>query len=139
MKKLIPWSLLQTLPNLQMLGVTYCKEIEEIIGDGDDDGSPALNCSADVTMPKLKILKLEYLPELKSICKGIMICDSIENIEIKQCRKLKKVPPLDGQPPPPPSLKEIKVAQIEKEWWESLEWEHPNANNFLQPFVKFVA
>ncbi|KAL2472895.1 putative disease resistance protein [Forsythia ovata] len=138
-KKLIPWSLLQTLPNLQKLRVMSCNEIEEIIGDDDDDGSPVINNSADVTMPRLKILQLVGLPKLKSICKGMMICDSIEKIVIIQCRKLKKVPPLDGQSSPPPSLKEIKVAQIDEEWWESLEWEHPNANNFLQPFVNFVS
>ncbi|KAL2531069.1 putative disease resistance protein [Forsythia ovata] len=137
MKKIIPWSLLQTLPNLQKLEVNYCKEIEEIIGDEDDDGSPVINSSAEVTMPRLKKLTLVNLPELKSICKGMMICDSIENIKIMLCTNLKKVPPLDGQPSPPPSLKKINVHADEKEWWESLEWEHPNANNFLQPFVNF--
>ncbi|KAL2530126.1 putative disease resistance protein [Forsythia ovata] len=137
MKKLIPWSLLQTLPNLQKLGVISCKEIEEIIGDEDDDGSSVINSSAEVIMPRLKKLRLLHLPELKSICKGMMVCDSIENIIIMSCTNLKKVAPLDGQPSPPPSLKEIKVYADEKEWWDSLEWEHPNANNFLQPFVKF--
>ncbi|KAL2523655.1 putative disease resistance protein [Abeliophyllum distichum] len=138
MKKLITWSLLQTLPNLQKLDVRFCNEIEEIIGDDDDDGSPVINSTADVTMPGLKILKLVGLPELKSICKWMMICDSIEKIEIIMCTKLKKVPPLDGQPSPPPSLKEIKLLEKEREWWESLEWEHPNASNFLQPFVCFT-
>ncbi|KAL2528939.1 putative disease resistance protein [Forsythia ovata] len=137
MKKLIPWSLLQTLPNLQKLEVTSCKEIEEIIGDEDDDGSPVINSSAEVTMPRLKKLKLWDLPELKSIYKEMMICDSIEKIIIMSCTNLKKVAPLDGQPSPPPSLKEIQVYADGKEWWESLEWEHPNANNFLRPFVKF--
>ncbi|KAL2529242.1 disease resistance protein RPS2-like [Forsythia ovata] len=116
MKKLIPWSLLQTLPNLQKLQVISCKEIEEIIGDEDDDGSPVINSSAEVTMPRLKILLLVDLPKLKSICKGMMICDSIENIIIMRCTNLKKVAPLDGQPSPPPSLKKIKVDAEEKEW-----------------------
>ncbi|KAL2506239.1 Uncharacterized protein Adt_21860 [Abeliophyllum distichum] len=136
MKKLIPWSLLQTLPILQKLEVTYCQEIEEIIGDENDDGSLVIN-SAELTMPRLKKLELRHLPKLKSICKGMMICDSIENIILTSCTNLKKVPSLDGQPSPPPSLKEIEVYVGDKEWWESLEWEHPNANNFLQPFVKF--
>ncbi|KAL2506346.1 Uncharacterized protein Adt_21967 [Abeliophyllum distichum] len=137
MKKLIPWSLLQTLSNLQTLEVMSCDEIEELIGDEDDDGSLVINSSAEVTMLRLKILKLEYLRKLKSICKGTMICDSIENIIIMLCTNLKKLPPLDGQPSPPPSLKKIQVCEDDREWWESLEWEHPNANNFLQPFVNF--
>ncbi|KAL2531071.1 putative disease resistance protein-like [Forsythia ovata] len=70
MKKLIPRSLLQTLPNLQNLKVRHCEEIEEIIGDEDDDGSPVINSSAEVTMPRLKKLELVDLPKLKSICKG---------------------------------------------------------------------
>ncbi|KAL2506353.1 putative disease resistance protein [Abeliophyllum distichum] len=137
MKKVIPWSLLQTLPNLQKLEVMKCYNMEEIIGDEDDDGSSVINSSAEVTMPRLKILWLWHLPKLKSICKGMMICDSIERIKILRCTNLKKVAPLDGQPSPPPSLKVIQVDKDQKEWWESLEWEHPNANNFLQPFVKF--
>ncbi|KAL2531083.1 putative disease resistance protein [Forsythia ovata] len=138
MKKLIPRSLLQTLPNLQNLEVKFCEEIEEIIGDEDDDGSPVINSSAEVTMPRLKKLRLGVLPKLKSICKGRIVCDSIENIIIRLCMNLKKVAPLDRQPSPPPSLKEIILHPYEKEWCESLEWEHPNANNFLQPFVEFV-
>ncbi|KAL2530128.1 putative disease resistance protein [Forsythia ovata] len=51
------------------------------------------------------------------------------------CTNLKKVAPLDGQPSPPPSLKEIQIYADGKKWWESLEWEHPNANNFLRPFA----
>ncbi|KAL2472898.1 putative disease resistance protein [Forsythia ovata] len=70
-----------TLHNLRKLDVSCCKEIEEIIGD-DDDGGLDINSSVDVTLPRLKILQLLNLPELKSICKGMMICDSIERIQI---------------------------------------------------------
>ncbi|KAJ6854652.1 hypothetical protein NC651_039563 [Populus alba x Populus x berolinensis] len=57
----------------------------------------------------------------------------------ESCEKLKRMPiylPLleNGQPSPPPSLKEIFV--YPKKWWESVvEWEHPNAKDVLRPFV----
>ncbi|OWM66610.1 hypothetical protein CDL15_Pgr013827 [Punica granatum] len=41
---------------------------------------------------------------------------------------------------PPPSLKEIVLidevdVNIEKQWWESLEWVHPEAKTTLEPYV----
>ncbi|CAI9776501.1 unnamed protein product [Fraxinus pennsylvanica] len=116
MKKLLQWSLVQNLHNLQKLDVYNCDEMVEIIGDDDDDHygrDPTVNSSANVTLPKLKDLSLYKLSKLKSICKGNMNCDSIESISIHECTELKKVPLhlqilLDGQPSAPAFLKDIK-------------------------------
>jgi len=44
------------------------------------------------------------------------------------------LPVLDnGRPSPPPSLEEIYVDP--KEWWESVEWDHPNSKDALLPFL----
>jgi len=53
----------------------------------------------------------------------------IHDITVTSCEKLKRMAicfPLleNGQPSPPPSLKNI------------VEWEHPNAKDVLRPFVK---
>ncbi|GKV44463.1 hypothetical protein SLEP1_g51647 [Rubroshorea leprosula] len=142
MRKLLPLELLQALQNLEEIGVWNCTEMEEIIASSD---SGASSDKFTFTFPKLRMLKLGNLPKLKSICsaKGVMIYDSIEEIKINTCPELKKNPfqlPLldNGQPSPPPRLTAIKIHRIYSEgWWESVEWDHPNAKNLLQPYLKY--
>ncbi|GLU15751.1 hypothetical protein SLE2022_322190 [Rubroshorea leprosula] len=137
MRKLLPFELLQAFQNLEEIRVTHCQQMEEIIASSDSYAS-----SDKFTFPKLRILALANLPQLKSICsaKGVMVCDSIEEIIISGCRELKRIPvqlPLldNGQPSPPPCLREINVDRDAKEWWESVEWDH---KNLLHPFLKYL-
>jgi disease resistance protein RPS2 len=139
MKKLLP---LVLLPNLEKLVVQECEKMEEIIGTTDEEiSSSSSNPTTEFILPKLRVLRLRFLPELKSICGANVICDSLEEIQVDTCEKLKRIPiclPLleNGQPSPPPSLKEIY--SITEEWWETVvEWEHPNAKDVLRPFVHF--
>jgi disease resistance protein RPS2 len=112
----------------------------EIIGTTDEESSTS-NSITEVILPKLRTLILEWLPELKSICSAKLTFNSLKEIEVDRCEKLKRIPiclPLleNGQPSPLPSLKTIEVRP--KEWWETVvEWEHPNAKDVLRPFVKF--
>ncbi|GKV15042.1 hypothetical protein SLEP1_g25844 [Rubroshorea leprosula] len=133
MRKLLPLELLQAFQNLEEIDVYRCEQMEEIIASLDSDAS-----SDKFTFPRLRTLWLANLPQLKSICsaKGVMVCDSIEEIKIWKCREVNRIPvqlPLldNGQPSPPPRLREI---EIDKEWWESVEWDH---KNLLQPFLKY--
>ncbi|GLU15772.1 hypothetical protein SLE2022_322390 [Rubroshorea leprosula] len=107
--------------------------MEEIIVSLYSDAS-----SNKFTFPKLRILLLAYLPQLKSICgaKRVVVCDSIEVIVVFECRELKRIlvqlPLLDNsQASPPPRLREIRIDEESKEWWESMEWDHPNSKNLL--------
>jgi disease resistance protein RPS2 len=140
MKKLFPLVLLPNLVNLEMIEVFGCEKMEEIIGTTDEESSTS-NSITEVILPKLRILKLIHLPELKSICSAKLICNSLEHISVWYCEKLKRMPiclPLleNGQPSPPLSLGEIVV--YPEEWWETVvEWEQPNAKDVLRPFVKF--
>uniref|UniRef100_A0A2N9HK72 Disease resistance protein At4g27190-like leucine-rich repeats domain-containing protein n=1 Tax=Fagus sylvatica TaxID=28930 RepID=A0A2N9HK72_FAGSY len=92
-----------------------------------------------ITLPRLKTLRLEALPELKSICSSskVISWDSLKQILIQRCPKLKRLPLslplLNGQLSPPPSLKKIEA---EEEWWESLEWDSQDTKNVLQPFLR---
>jgi len=44
----------------------------------------------------------------------------------------------NGQPSPPPSLRDIYIEP--EEWWESVVlWEHPNAKDVLRRFVSFLS
>ncbi|GLU15398.1 hypothetical protein SLE2022_318930 [Rubroshorea leprosula] len=141
MRKLFPLELLQALQNLEEIRVDHCKQMEEIIASSDSDDTS----SDKFIFPKLKKLKLSHLDQLKSICsaKGVLVCDSIEVIQIIKCPKLRRTPlqlPLldNDQPSPPPCLRKIEIDDESKEWWESVvELDHPNAKNILQPFLKF--
>ena len=142
MKKLFPLVLLPNLVNLERIEVMLCEKMEEIIGTTDEEiSSSSSNPITEFILPKLRILRLRSLPELKSICGAKVICDSLEEIEVDTCEKLRRIPiclPLleNGQPSPPPSLKRIDIHP--KEWWETVvEWEHPNAKDVLLPFVRF--
>jgi len=139
MKKLFPLVLLPNLVNLERIEVSFCEKMEEIIGTTDEESSTS-NSITEVILPKLRSLALYVLPELKSICSAKLICNSLEDIKLMYCEKLKRMPiclPLleNGQPSPPSSLKKILAGP--KEWWETVvEWEHPNAKDVLRPFVK---
>ncbi|KAA8548710.1 hypothetical protein F0562_000394 [Nyssa sinensis] len=158
LKKLFSPRLLQHLHNLKHISICNCKQMEEVIIAGYEERTDAnANASnsnhsssnninqdtdtdtADITLPMLTSLTLRDLPELKSIYSGMTVCDSIEKIDLRRCPQLKRLPlslpMLNGQPSHPPVLREIVVDS--EEWWESLEWDHPNSKNVLQPFIKF--
>ncbi|KAL9170523.1 hypothetical protein ABFS82_04G150000 [Erythranthe guttata] len=123
-------------PYLEELWIIGCPDIEVII---------QAVASENVDLPKLKSLEIRDLPKLKNICEAKMMCGSIEKIELWGCPLLKKLPLhfpgelVDGQMnySPPPALEEIVIMENEREWWESLEWDHPSHGNLLQPFLTF--
>ncbi|GLU24214.1 hypothetical protein SLE2022_401660 [Rubroshorea leprosula] len=127
--------LLHYFQSLETINVSNCWQMEELI-------SSSAHEEEKVTLPKLQSLELTYLNELKSICSSssVLICDSIQSLRISRCQKLKRIPlnfpSLDNaQSSHPSSRKEIVVDT--KEWWESLEWDNPNAKDILLPLCKF--
>ncbi|GLT96030.1 hypothetical protein SLE2022_136790 [Rubroshorea leprosula] len=139
-KKFIPsWKLLGYLQSLERIDVQGCEELEEIIASDPEEGGDIIK---KLILPKLELLWLYKLPALKSICSrsAVMVCDSLEDIYISNCKCLRRIPlslPLvdNAQPSPPPSLKKIRLSP--QEWGESLEWDHPNAKEVLRPMVQF--
>ncbi|XVE50290.1 hypothetical protein DITRI_Ditri01bG0149900 [Diplodiscus trichospermus] len=132
---------LGNLQNLKFLYVVGCEEIEEIIASEselEEEGASSFK----FTLPKLCWLELCNLPALKSICgaNGVVICDSIVQIDIINCPELKRIPlnlPLqdDGQPSPPPCLETICISSEPEEWWQLVEWDHPSAKSLLEPYI----
>ncbi|GLU24202.1 hypothetical protein SLE2022_401550 [Rubroshorea leprosula] len=127
--------LLRYFQSLQTIEVRWCLQMEKLI-------SSSAHEEEKLTLPKLQSLELTRLPLLKSICSSssVLICDSIQSLRIAYCEKLKRIPlnfPLldNAQSSHPPSLKEIVV--FPKAWWESLEWDDPNAKGILLPFCEF--
>ncbi|CAA3021149.1 probable disease resistance At5g63020 [Olea europaea subsp. europaea] len=134
-KKVFPQSLVHDFHNLEHFAVHNCAQMEEIIEDDKNEG-------ADIALPRLKRFCLTNMPQVKSICKGKMICYSIQYIRLGGIKNIKEFPlylPLldDGQLSHPPSLPTIRIDREEKEWWESLKWPHHNAKNVLQRLVEF--
>ncbi|KAK9229648.1 hypothetical protein WN944_022612 [Citrus x changshan-huyou] len=145
LKNLFSLRLLPALQNLEVLEVLGCFSIEEIVAVEDEETEKELATNTiinTVTLPRLKKLHLLNLPEFKSFCgnNGVLVCNSLQEIRVGGCPKLKRLslslPLLDnGQPSPPPAL---KVIEIKKELWESLEWDQANAKDVLNPYCKFV-
>ncbi|CDP16480.1 unnamed protein product [Coffea canephora] len=142
MKQLFTVQLLQTLQNLETLDIKNCEGLEEIAADGNGVGQgggeriqlTSSGATATVILPKLRCLSLNRLPQLKNICKAAMICNSIKEIEIFDCPKVKRLPlflpTTNGLPSPPSTLRKIRG---DVEWWELLEWDSPYPKSALDP------
>lgn len=98
MQKLLTHELLLHLPNIQGILVHDCKRMVEIIGcEGQQrqlgDEVSSINISTiHSSLPKLNFLNLITLPELEGIYDGTINCDSIQNIGLLDCPKLKRIP-----------------------------------------------
>ncbi|KAA3472408.1 putative disease resistance protein [Gossypium australe] len=137
----------RALHNLEKIEVNHCLQLEEIITEPEGEGMGANNDSIKFNFPKLTTLILANLPKLKGICSenAVMVCKSLQVIEISNCPKVKRIPLYlpqlevddEGQLSPFNTLQEIRVRTTD--WWESVEWEHPNLNvkNVVQPLLKF--
>ncbi|KAL9460084.1 hypothetical protein AB3S75_003308 [Citrus x aurantiifolia] len=145
LKNLFSLRLLPALQNLEFLVVHYCYSIEEIVAVEDEETEKELPTNTiinTVTLPRLKKLHLEDLPEFKSFCSnnGVLVCNSLQEIVVCGCSNLKRLslslPLLDNGQPSLPSA--LEVIETEKEFWESLEWDQPNAKDVLNPYCKFV-
>ncbi|KAF7126548.1 hypothetical protein RHSIM_Rhsim11G0147100 [Rhododendron simsii] len=137
MKNIFPVQLLQNFPNLETLTVESCKNVEDIIVERAEmsDRGNHQDYSNSIRLPKLKDLTLRYLPRLKSIYNGVMVCPSIEQVLVSDCLMVRRLPlslHMDGeQATAPPALKHIFANEW---WWESLEWDDPLTKTILQPF-----
>ncbi|GLU14834.1 hypothetical protein SLE2022_313790 [Rubroshorea leprosula] len=142
--KLFPFVLLKGLQNLEEIDVEDCQRVEEIIEVEDEKKTittVANNETIRLDLPKLRKLRLKKLPKLKSICttRGVMVCDSLQSIEIYDCPMLNRIPlylPLlpNGELSLPSSLQEICIES--EEWWELLLWDNPSAKDIFLPLLK---
>jgi len=116
---------IQHFSELQKLKLEDCSKIEELIAED-------IERERDV-LPKLEILLLVNLPNLKSICATHTLAwSSLELLRIHNCPKFKTLP-LDSANAV--NLKSIKGPQ---EWWANLDWtNNEEVHQRLQPM--FVA
>ncbi|GKV44999.1 hypothetical protein SLEP1_g52134 [Rubroshorea leprosula] len=143
LKKLFPWELLrgQGLQNLEQIIVQECEGMEEIIRWEEEKVGNQTTTPMLIPLPKLRILRLQSLYKLNRICPegAVMACDSLNSIYISFCPEVKRIPLCLGRENGQPSLAAMKEIHIEnpKEWWESLEWENPDDQYVLLPFMEY--
>ncbi|GLT57121.1 hypothetical protein SLA2020_301130 [Shorea laevis] len=143
LKKIFPCELLQGqgLQNLELIKVTNCWGMKEIIGWEEEEGNQTTTPIL-ITLPKLRGLELDFLPELMRICpkRVKMVCESLNNIQISSCMNVKRIPFCLGRENGQPSLHAVKYIFIQntKQWWESVEWENPDDKNALLPFLRYM-
>ena len=143
-KKLFWPELVHNLQNLEVVDVKFCLQLVEIIAASDvKEENEGGKDSILFTLPKLREIRLWWLPELKCICnrRSTMVCNFVQTIEIILCPKLRRIPlsltQLDnGQLLPPISIE--KFAVDGRETWDSLEWDHPHSKNVLEPYMELA-
>ncbi|KAG5223821.1 disease resistance protein [Salix suchowensis] len=125
MKKLLPLVLLPYLVNLERIEVKQCEKMEEIIGTRSDEGGAIGEESSEFQLPKLRSLRLQGLPKLKSICSAKLICDSLQRIDVHKCNSMEILVPSSWSYSNLPSISSPFFYMNPKEWWESVvEREH---------------
>ena len=100
--------------------------------EGEEKSEANNNNNRTITLPKLRQLKLTHLPKLKSICKGVLICDSLHTIEVSRCYKLNKIPLSISNRS---SVLEGNITG-KTEWLNALEWFDLDTKELLQPLLK---
>ncbi|TYI96087.1 hypothetical protein E1A91_D01G045600v1 [Gossypium mustelinum] len=114
---------------------TLRSEEEEENHKGNGKQAPTKFC-----LPKLQELELTCLPELKSICSsnGEMVCNSLRKIKVRDSpTRMPLCLPhfLDTHQAAPSVRPFVRVVVHPKEWWESVEWDYPNAKEVLRPWL----
>ncbi|WJZ94760.1 hypothetical protein VitviT2T_013590 [Vitis vinifera] len=117
-------------PNLKVLLITSCDQMQEIIGTGKC-GESTENGENLSPFVKLQVLTLEDLPQLKSIFWKALPFIYLNTIYVDSCPLLKKLP-LDAN-----SAKEHRIViSGQTEWFNELDWENEATHNaFLPCFV----
>ncbi|CAA7409625.1 unnamed protein product [Spirodela intermedia] len=117
------------LPCIEMLGLTGCSRIEEVIVV-EEVTVDNVDYQNDSFFPKLKRIWLEDLPNLRSICRHPLLLPSLEEVAVINCPELKKLPFGFS------TAKNIQEIYAEQEWWNGLEWEHEDVRSKFTPYFR---
>ncbi|XP_028766493.1 disease resistance protein RPS2-like [Neltuma alba] len=122
--------------SLEEITIVHCLGMEEIIEGERNTNAEDSGHAAKLMLPKLQSLKLLYLRNLKRIYNGHIQCDSLRTFEVCDCIALTKLPlglfgvETGQQMSPSSALEQIRC---DEQWWESLQWDQPQAKHLLQP------
>ncbi|KAF3947792.1 hypothetical protein CMV_026126 [Castanea mollissima] len=114
--------IIQTLPNLEVIKVSFCWVLEELFNY--DSGQ---NMAPDPVVPKLRTLQLEDLSSLRTLGRHEEIWPCLEEVTVFQCNCLRRLP-LTIQ-----NTGTIKEIKGESEWWDALQWDDDKTKISLLP------
>ncbi|KAK9131305.1 hypothetical protein Sjap_011792 [Stephania japonica] len=123
LKDIFSISILQQLKSIEVIKVSFCREMEEIVASTE-------GAHTKIVLPKLHTVFLRCIPELYSISSRNWTCDSLKNLVIWECPRIKELP-FESLP----SLENIYGSE---EWWNTLQWDKPTSKTLFQPFFKAV-
>ncbi|XP_057738293.1 probable disease resistance protein At4g27220 [Arachis stenosperma] len=137
LKSLFSGNLLLQLSNLEEIRVGHCNKMEDLMRwEGGGRNSNDIH-AAKIHLPRLRKLRLEFMPNLKGIFDGFISYGSPCSFQVVSCDALKRLPfDLDelvglNQQLLSPHALEIKGAKC---WWDSLEWDEPDAKQIMQTY-----
>lgn len=126
----ITWVL--KLPQLEHLDLSFCSKLNSVLANaenGERRDASRVHC-----LSRLRILQLNHLPSLESICTFKLVCPCLEYIDVFGCPLLKELPfqfqPDNG------GFARLKQIRGEEQWWNSLRWDGDATRNMLLPFYK---
>ncbi|WJZ94634.1 hypothetical protein VitviT2T_013474 [Vitis vinifera] len=126
--KLLDLTWLVYAPYLEGLIVEDCESIEEVIHD--DSEVCEIKEKLDI-FSRLKYLKLNGLPRLKSIYQHPLLFPSLEIIKVCECKGLRSLP-FDSNT----SSKSLKKIKGETSWWNQLKWEDETIKHSFTPYFQ---
>ncbi|THG02382.1 hypothetical protein TEA_030014 [Camellia sinensis var. sinensis] len=130
-----------TLENLEFVAVGSCeafvelfenasssqsseKLLEELVEHATSSQTLVPNCFA----PNLRIMKLENLPKLTTLCGKHQSWHHLEKLEVINCNLIKKLP-FNIQ-----NANTIKEITGKLQWWNHLEWDDEDTESSLQQY-----
>ncbi|KAA8535642.1 hypothetical protein F0562_030645 [Nyssa sinensis] len=135
------------MQNLELIRVFGCSQMENIIIEEEEEVEEGITPerTSILTFSKLRSLKLQDVPQLKSICTGTntMVCPSLQKIKVHNCPKLKRLSLCTINVDDNRRISEAHPARLikisgQKKWWDLLEWDNPQAKSVLQPFFSVI-
>uniref|UniRef100_A0ACD5TSB3 Uncharacterized protein n=1 Tax=Avena sativa TaxID=4498 RepID=A0ACD5TSB3_AVESA len=103
-----------SFPSLETLHIIHCGNLLHVFELEHEE-----MFSLGMQFPKLTTIHLHDLPKLRQICKVKMMTPMLENIKIRGCWGLQRLPCVTA---PIPGAKK-PVVEIEKDVWDALEWD----------------